>query len=118
VLGPQASETMTLYAHLGGRLRIGCFDQEGNALPAQCRLVGADGVEFPPAFMTQAGGSAWGGDGSLNARAPGGVNETMLPLPPGKYQVRLSLEGYREAMRVATVEPGGVGEVSIVLERQ
>lgn len=118
-LSPRGSEQRRVDVHLGGRFRIRCMNRKGDVLPAHCQLIEPGGAEVPLTFLTQDDrGSMWRDSESLNPRAPNGANETAPSLPPGRYELRLSLDGYREASRFAIVEPGKISEVSVVLDEK
>jgi RNA polymerase sigma factor (sigma-70 family) len=101
---------------LGGRIAIQCSNRSGAPLDANCELQDRWGTAIPVAFFTRdEQGSTWLGGPSLNASAPQGRNELASNLPPGRYEVRLTLDGYVDEARSVIVEAGKTAELSVVL---
>ena len=118
-LAPGSVEVRRIELLQGGRLRIQCANRAGDRLGARCEIRDAFGAEVPVSFYTRDdSGSIWLGGNNLNASAPRGANDTSTNFPPGRYEVRLSEEGYREAARTVVVEAGRTTEVSVVLENR
>jgi len=116
-LAPRAVEERHVALLDGGRLRVACRDRRGTSLPARCDLKDASGTAIPVTFFTRdEQGSIWIGSSSLHPSAPGGMNDVDRGLPPGRYEVRVSNEGYREAVKTVEVRAGATSEVSVVLE--
>jgi RNA polymerase sigma-70 factor (ECF subfamily) len=100
-------------ARRGGRLRIAARDGKGEILPAECDLRDPEGRSLEPVLVARHGSGAYSSCvGSLGRTDPSDVSEA---LPPGRYTVRLSLEGFDEQTVEAEVEAGKTRTVDVVL---
>jgi hypothetical protein len=116
-LAPRAVEERRVPLYAGGRLRIACHDRRGTSLGAHCEIRDAAGTAFPVTFFTRdERGSIWIGSTDLHPGTPGGMNDADRGLPPGRYEVRLSNEGYRDGLRTVEIRAGTTSEVALVLE--
>jgi hypothetical protein len=102
-------------ARPGGRLRIAARDARGEFLPAQCEIRDARGAVVKHYIATRRGRSGGHsmGEGALGGDAPSDVAEA---LPPGRYRVTLSLDGFEEKSVDALVEAGRTCVLDVTLE--
>jgi hypothetical protein len=115
-LVPGSVEHRLIEVRMGGRLQVLCTNRSGVALGARCQVFDDLGSEIPVTFFAEANGSIWIGASSLNPSAPGGVNQVDRNLPAGRYEVRFTMNGYRDAVRTLVVEAGKTAEVTVVME--
>lgn len=98
----------------GGRVRLRVHDSEGAALPACWRLTDGRGVEVADwAFAVTPSGSGVGGrKGGMPAHQPGVLDP---PVPPGRYSLEVSLDGYAPERREVEVKAKAYADVDVTL---
>lgn len=96
----------------GGRLRVRAITRNGVFLAGTCKLLNRTGDLVPVRFqVANATGFLTGGPGQILAR---GVNECDQLLLPGRYELRLQLEGCAPHREVVRIEAGGIVVVEVV----
>ncbi len=96
----------------GGRLRIAARDPEGRLLRARAVLRDAAGVDLRPFFLSRTPRGILAGSDWLHNSTP---SEVDPPLPPGRYRLELSHDGFRAASREVEVREGETAEVDILM---
>jgi hypothetical protein len=100
----------------GGRLRVAACAPDGRFLPARCRVLDERGEPLDVRFVARFDG---GGRASSRTTLIGnGANDVDPALPPGRYAVELSHEGYTTDDRMVEVFAGRTTNLEVTLARE
>ena len=112
VLPPEGELELRLALRAGGRLRIAARDAAGALLEADCVIRDGAGEAQAVTFSTHSEHVAMSQGDALGSLSPSSV---APPLPPGRYTIELSLDGYEPRTVEAEVKENETTNVDVGL---